>query len=1276
MSFLHLLPGVLAALLISQLLYAHEPDPPGSPAIRVVPPSEYQAHNQNWSISASPDGLVAAGNNSGLLIFNGNSWSLIPMPSQKVVRSVAVLQDGIFFAGLKGDFGIVDLRNSQAPSFSSLTSHLPAGFPAFSNIWETWVTGEGVFFLADHHLFRWSDSALTVIKSDRGFLTSRAIGKDFYIQVKDSGLFRYQNGRLQSGSDLPSLPGELQFVLLRRGDGSWVTGDRQTGLVFRNGSGVIPFPEPVRTWSLTGNLYCGIQLPDGRFVFGSSKSGLVITGSDGTLLHHFDQSNGLPDPAVRAVTWSPDGRLWVATNNGLAAIDLGNGVISLSGKDGLNGTVNDVVRGKTDWWAATSQGVYRIDIKPRLSRGEPKAKLVPGLDVQAWSVIESHAGILAGNYTGVWLVSGQTPERILKGTTYTLFRLKTDRQILVAGQEDQVVFLRDVPGYPVIQTLKTPGEILQLDQDRKGDLWAGTNNSMALRFNKTGTGLWSFSVIDTSAGHPTGWSTPFSAGGRIVFGTRQGLLSPGPDHLRLITDPVLETGFKRTASDVFRLVSLGDSVYYARSGSKLYRYRLADKTWKQDAAGGIPQFQVYWLDADKDHLYVGGTAGLFSIKRIPDAGRPLLNRAVISRIEFGQDSVFFSGPAWYTLPDQTEPVIPDRLLGIRFSFSGTSQISDQPSVYRTRLSGFDENWSAWTSENRKEFTNLSPGRYTFSLVARNGAGLVSDTVSFSFRVATPWYLTWWALALIFLLASSLVYGLLMMILRSFKARNRQLEAMVAIRTTELKERNEELERLNGIIRAINSEWRFDDLIQTILDHLSAIPGVEKSSVLVFNPHTNLFEFRAAHGWDLEDLRTVTLTESEAWSRYVSTGTEVFQDIFSFTSVTELPVNEKFRGLELPKSLVVLRIPASQYTAAYIILDNMSQAEAFLERDLSMLRNLKSNIQYAFAKASMLEEKSLLLSESQRKNNQILEQSREIRKQKDHLEEVNQQLNQTLSEMSAMQMQLIQSEKMASLGTLVAGIAHEINNPVNYINASIHPLKDDISELKSVIRQIRELLAASGGNGESDLLERLKTVAGQADLQDICDEIDTLLRGVETGSKRTADIVRSLRSFSRRDSGGFKPADIHEGLEATLMLCRSEARDKIVMERRYSPLPEVPCHAGQINQVFMNIVVNAMDAMLPAGGTLTITTGLDGDQVFIDFTDTGTGIPEPVMKHIFDPFFTTKPVGKGTGLGLAISYGIIQAHHGTITVTSEEGKGTTFRILLPLEQPEAKQVTGG
>ena len=288
---------------------------------------------------------------------------------------------------------------------------------------------------------------------------------------------------------------------------------------------------------------------------------------------------------------------------------------------------------------------------------------------------------------------------------------------------------------------------------------------------------------------------------------------------------------------------------------------------------------------------------------------------------------------------------------------------------------------------------------------------------------------------------------------------------------------------------------------------------------------------------------------------------------------------------------------------------------------------------------------------------------ELRKANLNLASANNALEVTVADLKAAQAQLIQAEKMASLGQLTAGIAHEINNPINFVTANIQPLKDDLADILKIIDCYEKVISEKGM--EKDFLE-VEKFKQDAKIDLTMKEVNNLLKGIEDGAMRTSEIVKGLRNFSRLDQNVFRRANLNESLASTLTLLNSTYKNRIEIIKQFGDIPEVDCFPGQINQVFMNILSNAIQA-IPSAGTIFIKTWQANDMVKISIKDTGTGMTEDTRKKIFDPFFTTKDVGKGTGLGLAISFGIIQKHNGEIEVFSKLGEGTEFIIRIPINQ---------
>lgn len=344
----------------------------------------------------------------------------------------------------------------------------------------------------------------------------------------------------------------------------------------------------------------------------------------------------------------------------------------------------------------------------------------------------------------------------------------------------------------------------------------------------------------------------------------------------------------------------------------------------------------------------------------------------------------------------------------------------------------------------------------------------------------------------------------------------------------------------------------------------------------------------------------------------------------------------------------LAIGVERYITKPIDMHLLADAIAKCVRDRHQTDELRLTRQVAALTKALQEQ----LAEKQRAEAALQAEKAEQRILIDRLEEAHNQL--------------LQSEKMASIGQLAAGVAHEINNPVGYINSNL-------GALQTYVHDLLRLLAAYEAHEDELRPESVALIDGvkhEIDLSYLRGDVSDLLDESLAGLQRVKRIVQDLKDFSHVSETEMHWSNVTQGLESTLNVVWNELKYKAEVIRDYGDIPEIECIPSQLNQVFMNLLVNAAQA-ISDHGQITLRTRHEGDNVRIEISDTGSGIPPGIVNRIFDPFFTTKPVGTGTGLGLSITHGIIRKHGGRIEVASEQGKGTTFSLILPISQKTAQ-----
>ncbi len=312
---------------------------------------------------------------------------------------------------------------------------------------------------------------------------------------------------------------------------------------------------------------------------------------------------------------------------------------------------------------------------------------------------------------------------------------------------------------------------------------------------------------------------------------------------------------------------------------------------------------------------------------------------------------------------------------------------------------------------------------------------------------------------------------------------------------------------------------------------------------------------------------------------------------------------------------------------------------------------------------------LMSNELNARNERLQSDLMERQNARDELQQRSDEQQALIRRLEETQGQLLQAEKMASIGQLAAGVAHEINNPIGYVSSNLATLQGYVTSLLNI---------ASALEARLGVLPAADAAAARALLKDcefdyLREDVVDLLAESTAGVQRVRQIVQDLKDFSHAGEQEWMGADLHKGLDSTLNIVHNEIKYVADVTRRYGEIPQVECLASQLNQVFMNLLVNAAHAFAGADkrGQIVITTGMLGEgEVFVEVADDGCCIAAENLTRIFDPFFTTKPVGKGTGLGLSVSYGIVRRHGGRIEVRSERGVGTTFRVCLPVSHVRA------
>ncbi len=463
-------------------------------------------------------------------------------------------------------------------------------------------------------------------------------------------------------------------------------------------------------------------------------------------------------------------------------------------------------------------------------------------------------------------------------------------------------------------------------------------------------------------------------------------------------------------------------------------------------------------------------------------------------------------------------------------------------------------------------------------------------------------------------------------------------------------------------QTISSEIHLEKLLEKLLKNILANAGAEKGYILLKEDEKLFIEGEAFTDKEkIGVLNHLPLAESKNIAQVVINYVLRTRETVNLTDASDddLFNNDDYIIHNQPKSLFCMPLISQNRLSGILYLENNLITGAFTSGRVEMLKMLCGQVVISIENARLyknLEEYNRNLEEK------VEKRTAEISLKNEQLNFQKEELYKALEDLKYSQVQLIQSEKMASLGQLIAGIAHEINNPVTFISAGVDSLVTNLNEVGQVLNIYQSITPESV---EQKLIE-IANLKDKVEFREAMSEIGKLIESIQNGTKRTTEIVKGLHTFSRLDEGNIKMADLHEGLDSTLILLRNKYRNRIEIVKHYGNIPPLECYPGQLNQVFMNILSNAVDA-IEETGTIVISTSLSDGDIQISIKDSGTGIPDDIAMKIFDPFYTTKEIGKGTGLGLSISQRIIEQHNGNISVKSEAGKGSEFKIMLPVKK---------
>lgn len=769
----------------------------GAPFVNVTRPraieqsADAMVGPQIFDVAPHPRGFVLMANNYGLLTYDGSSWRLMPLGRSGVALSVAVGPGGRMFAGGSRTFGEVIEDPTGQLIYQPLEERLRAEDRSFSDVWQTVVTrGDVAYFRSRERLFVLTGGEVRALAPRGGFTAMGLVNEVLYANDTAVGLV------VIHGTSAEPIPGgdafrNIRVTAISEGqDGTLLVGTQDRGLFhfdFQRGR-ARPIGAAIRELG-NSEILSVRRLADGQIAVGTLRNGLFVLDESGRLRFRMDRDNGLPDNAVLTLQASA-GALWAGTSGGVAQLLLPGPMENFGPREGLPGLVESLARHQGSIYAASSEGVFRLACKGRAFEA------VPSLRKQAFALL-SAGTLLAATAEGIFEINGATVRLVRPGMARGFAPSKDADRIWAATQTGAVALRRkdgawvmDAPlAWSSAEATEGPTnvEATSIGEDEAGRVWISLVtghlvSALPVR-GKAGLELSGVKVFGEAAGISAGFAEVISLDDGIRIGTGAGILRPRGD--RLEPDGVFVSALG-AGKGAFRIRNARDGGYWIASAKRPLRL-------VNEGASGLvtrstallrtpPGSRILdFLEVADTEVWIGTDDGAFRYDPSRDTRTTGAISAYVRRAQSRGEDLFSGGPA-----DSLEAALP-HLSPLRFEVASSSLDDPSRNRFRFRLEGQDNNWSPWTAESRKDYTNLGPGAYRFRVETRDVYGRIGKEAGLSFDVLTPWYRKPWAIALGAALGVALFVGALNLRTRALRKRQRELEAIVDQKTAELRD---------------------------------------------------------------------------------------------------------------------------------------------------------------------------------------------------------------------------------------------------------------------------------------------------------------------------------------------------------------------------------------------------------------------------------------------------------------------------------------------------------
>ncbi len=789
----------------------------GLPYIRNFSPKEYGEHPQNWSIVQDRRGLMYFANNHGILIYDGVSWRLVKIPNQSLVRSLYVHHDRIYFGG-RQELGYLETDELGGLHSVSLVEKIPKEYRDFRDVWFIESIEGAVLFRTLKYVFRWSDNKMFVLPAGQRFQSSSVIHNRLYIQDLGNGLMTL------TGDSLQLVPGGEKFaregiqVILPYDETRILVGTPTQGLFLSDDEGFTPFPTEANDFLFENELYHAARLPHHLFALGTERGGVVIIDKQGSACQVLNKNSGLRDEQVNYTYRDREGALWLAFDNGLARVETPAPLSRFAASSGIESMVVCIIRHQGVIYIGAQQGIYYLDDRAPGDISYPQFKPVTESLKFCWSFVSVGDHLLVATQQGVAeIVNGQatlvdTDQPVPRSAPYLHDSVRDSSVVYVARLNGLTALQlrngrwKDLGRFPGITEF-----VMAVAESKQGDLWLGTRVQGVIRIERSGGP----GVIDStknkitrfgsSHGLPRDLIKPYRIAGRMRFATQKGLRYFDSQDDRFPLDETFGAIFADSSCWIYHLKEDNDGNVWLVAGTGKtpingVAIRQQDNTYIWDEApflrlNDIGIMNFIYPEPDSV-VWFGGSEGLARYHTSATKNYAPDYSAVIRRVVgINSDSLFHGGNHGN---GSSAARLDYGLNSLRFEFAAPTYDDVSANRFQFKLDGFDESWSNWSDETRKDYTGLREGDYLFKVRAKNIYQNESKEATFAFAILPPWYRSWWAYLIYGLMAAGIMALVVKGRVRQLQKRTRELEAIVDARTITIREQAEKLKELDQV----------------------------------------------------------------------------------------------------------------------------------------------------------------------------------------------------------------------------------------------------------------------------------------------------------------------------------------------------------------------------------------------------------------------------------------------------------------------------------------------